>query len=141
MADTLNSEHRSRIMSRVGGKNTRPEILVRRALHAAGLRFRIHRRDLPGTPDIVLPRHRIAVMVQGCFWHGHDCPKGRRPKSNVEFWTTKLDRNLQRDRANADALSKLGWQVVTVWECALDDGVQAVLARVQASTRAIEAAR
>jgi len=128
-------------MSRVGGKNTRPEMLVRRALHAAGLRFRIHRRDLPGTPDIVLPKHGIAVMVQGCFWHGHDCPRGRRPKSNVDFWMTKLDRNLQRDRANANALLGLGWHVVTVWECALDDGVQAVLARVQASTRAIEEVR
>lgn len=81
------------------------------------------------------------MLVQGCFWHEHDCPRGRRPKSNVDFWKTKLDQNLQRDRANADALLGLGWHVVTVWECALDDSVQAVLARVQASKRAIEEVR
>ena len=112
---------RSKLMSRVRGRDTGPELYVRRALHAAGLRYRLHRRDLPGRPDIVLAGLRTAVFVHGCFWHGHDCPRGRRPASNSAFWTTKLDANLARDRESAAALEHSGWTVRTVWEWRVEE--------------------
>lgn len=133
MTDRLTKEQRSRAMARVGSKNTAPELIVRRALHAAGLRFRLHRADLPGSPDLVLPKHRIAVFVHGCFWHGHDCRRGARPNSNTEFWTTKLDRNTQRDAEAKQKLEAAGWTVVVAWECALDRGVEVVRSLAQAS--------
>jgi len=128
-------------MSKVASKNTRPEMIVRRALYAAGIRFRIHRRDLPGTPDIVLPKYRTVVFVHGCFWHGHHCRRGRRPSSNVAFWSDKLDRNIERDHRHRDELKELGWTVETVWECDLPNGIRNILDRVQASVPAIEAER
>lgn len=127
MTDRVPPEARSRMMAAVRGKNTKPELVVRRALHAAGFRFRLHRRDLPGRPDIVLPRHRVAVFVHGCFWHGHDCPRGRRPTSNVEFWGPKLDRNLERDSEATAALERSGWRHVAIWECSVVAGVEALL--------------
>jgi DNA mismatch endonuclease (patch repair protein) len=109
---------RSHLMARVRGKNTGPEILVRKALHRAGLRFRLHSRNLPGRPDIVLPRLKIAIFVHGCFWHRHEgCKLSSDPKTRVEFWRSKFDANVARDRRNEEALSGLGWKVVTVWEC------------------------
>lgn len=132
MADRLTQEQRSLVMSRVAGKNTAPERYVRCVLHAAGVRFRLHRRELPGSPDIVLPRYRMVVFVHGCFWHSHNCPRGTRPRSNMAFWTSKLDRNIERDRVVRSRLEALGWQVVIVWECSLDEGVHRVLRRVQA---------
>lgn len=108
-------------MSRVKSKHTKPEMQVRSILHRMGYRFRLHRRDLPGTPDIVLPRHRKIVEVHGCFWHGHDCPRGKRPKTREEFWNEKLDANERRDRENREALEKMAWDVLTVWECELKD--------------------
>jgi DNA mismatch endonuclease (patch repair protein) len=105
------------MMSAVRHENTGPEKLVRSRLFAAGYRFRLHRRDLPGSPDIVLPRYRLAVFVHGCFWHGHDCPRGRPPKSNVEFWANKIERNQTRDTASVSALTALGWTVRIVWAC------------------------
>ena len=119
MADPLSKEERSRVMSRVKNKNTRPEMMVRSMLHRMGYRFRLHRRDLPGAPDIVLPRHRKVIFVHGCFWHGHDCPRGKRPSTHTEFWDAKLDANIARDRANREALEKEGWKVLVVWECEL----------------------
>lgn len=111
-------------MSRVRSRHTRPELAARSALHSAGLRFRLHRRDLPGNPDIVLPGLRTVVFVHGCFWHGHDCAKGRRrPKSNAGFWNEKLDRNLDRDRRARVALEAAGWSVEVLWECDLDQGI------------------
>lgn len=107
-------------MSRVTGKNTKPEMFVRSALHRAGHRFRLHRKDLPGKPDLVLPKHSIAVFVHGCFWHGHDCKRGKQPSSNKAFWQKKLDRNLERDDANVEALRKLGWKVRIIWECDIE---------------------
>lgn len=133
MVDALTREQRSRAMSRIAGKDTAPELYVRRALHAAGFRFRLHRRDLPGSPDIVLPKHRTVVLVHGCFWHSHDCPRGARPRSNTAFWTAKLDRNLERDRAVQACLEGLGWRVETIWGCALAEGVRNVLMRLHAS--------
>ena len=109
-------------MARVRGKNTRPEKLVRSALFGAGFRFRLHVRKLPGNPDLIFPRYRTAVFVHGCFWHGHDCPRGRRPQTNRDFWNEKLDRNIARDRANQAALRKMGWKVFVVWACQLDTG-------------------
>jgi DNA mismatch endonuclease (patch repair protein) len=104
-------------MSRIRGKDTEPEKRVRSLLHTRGFRFSLHRKDLPGKPDIVLPRYRTVVQVQGCFWHGHSCREGRRPRSNREYWNAKLDRNKRRDALNARLLRRLGWRRIVVWEC------------------------
>lgn len=105
-------------MSRVRGKNTKPERSVRSLLHRAGFRFRIHKRDLPGTPDIVLKRHRAAIFVHGCFWHGHEgCRRSKLPETKTDFWRTKIDRNIERDSAAVDALERLGYRVLVLWEC------------------------
>jgi DNA mismatch endonuclease (patch repair protein) len=112
------SEMRSRIMRAVPRANTRPEILVRKLLHGLGLRFRIQQKALAGTPDIVLPKHRTAIFVHGCFWHRHaDCSKATTPKTRAEFWQAKFDRNKDRDQENERTLVAAGWRVVTVWEC------------------------
>ena len=113
---------RSRIMAAVRGRDTAPEIRVRRCLHAMGYRFRLHRRDLPGTPDIVLPRHRTCIFVHGCFWHRHPgCRKTTTPKRNTEFWNEKFARNVARDEANGRDLMSAGWNVVILWECETED--------------------
>jgi DNA mismatch endonuclease (patch repair protein) len=105
-------------MSRVKSKNTTPEMRVRRAAHAQGLRFRLHRADLPGRPDLVFPKHRVAMFVHGCFWHRHPgCAKASTPKSQPEFWRSKFDANVARDVRVEAELEALGWRVVTVWEC------------------------
>jgi DNA mismatch endonuclease (patch repair protein) len=117
--DTLTPAQRSEIMGRVRATNTRPELAVRRLLHRMGYRFRLHRADLPGKPDIVLPRYRIAIFVHGCFWHGHRCRRGRRPTSNTAFWSRKLDANMRRDLAVRRALRRLGWRPIAIWECSI----------------------
>jgi DNA mismatch endonuclease (patch repair protein) len=105
-------------MSRVKSKNTSPEMRVRRAAHAMGLRFRLHRKDLPGRPDLVFPRYRIALLVHGCFWHRHpNCSKTSLPKSRAEYWQEKFDANVARDARASDQLERLGWRVETIWEC------------------------
>lgn len=121
MADTRSPEARSRIMRSVGTRNTGPELTVRRMLHAAGYRFRLHRRDLPGRPDIVLARHRTAIFVHGCYWHAHGCSKGQPPKSKLDYWQPKLDANVSRDRLNVEKLEQLGWRVMVIWQCELKD--------------------
>lgn len=122
MADVFSKEKRSWIMGRVKGANTTPEIVVRRWLHAHGYRFRLHRKDLPGKPDIVLPKHRAVIFVHGCFWHGHQgCKRAALPTSNRKYWEAKIGRNMERDRARARELRKLGWRVATVWECKTRD--------------------
>lgn len=109
-------------MSRIKGRDTKPEKIVRSLLHAMGYRFRLHRRDLPGKPDVVLPKHRKVIFVHGCFWHGHvGCPRASRPTSNVEFWNKKLDSNMQRDRAAQKELATLGWQPLILWQCEMRD--------------------
>ena len=118
---------RSAMMAKVRGRDTGPELRVRKALHAAGLRFRLHRRDLPGKPDIVLPRLRSVVFVHGCFWHGHDCRRGRRPTSNQAFWDAKLARNVERDSAAAEALKAAGWNIHVLWECELAHTIDALI--------------
>lgn len=118
MADVFSKEERSRIMAKVRGKNTKPELLVRSTVHRMGFRFRLHRKDLPGRPDLVLAKHRKVIFVHGCFWHGHEqCSRSRRPTSNKEFWREKLVKNKERDEANIEKLRGLGWTVLVIWEC------------------------
>ncbi len=113
---------RSRTMRAVKGRDTKPEWTVRRLLHGLGYRYRLHRRDLPGTPDLAFPARRRAVFVHGCFWHGHDCPRGtRKPKRNAEFWAAKIARNARRDGEAQARLADLGWASLVVWECGLKD--------------------
>lgn len=122
--DSLSRDKRSERMSRVRGKDTGPELTVRRLVHALGYRFRLHRRDLPGTPDLVFAGRRKVILVHGCFWHRHPdpgCKLARMPKSRQEFWTPKLEGNQARDARNEAALRTLGWDVMTVWECELRD--------------------
>jgi len=109
-------------MAAIKGKNTRPELRVRSLLHSLGYRFRLHRKDLPGKPDIVLPKHHLAIFVHGCFWHCHDCRYGRViPATRPEFWATKRGGNVERDKRKQDALEAAGWKVITIWECQTRD--------------------
>ena len=118
MADVLSKEQRHQCMSNIRGKNTKPELIVRKFLFSKGLRFRLHRKDLPGSPDIVLPKYKTVVFINGCFWHGHDgCKYYTLPKSNVEFWETKITNNKNRDVLNEIKLKELGWRVIRIWEC------------------------
>lgn len=120
--DKFTPEQRSKVMSRVKGRDTRPEKLVRSLLHRMGYRFRLHRKDLPGKPDVVLPKHRKIVFVHGCFWHGHEgCRRATRPGSNTEFWNRKLDANIERDVRAQHELESTGWEVLTVWQCETHD--------------------
>jgi DNA mismatch endonuclease, patch repair protein len=113
-------EQRSRIMRAVKGRDTAPEMMVRRLIHGMGYRFRLHCKDLPGKPDLVFPRLRKVVFVHGCFWHGHDCPRGRRvPTQNRNYWTVKIACNKERDKRSRSALRKLGWRNLSIWECKL----------------------
>ncbi|HJP89175.1 MAG TPA: very short patch repair endonuclease [Candidatus Limnocylindrales bacterium] len=118
MPDVVSPETRSRMMAAIRGKDTKPELAVRRELHRSGLRYRLHVRDLPGRPDIVLPRHRTVVFVHGCFWHRHEgCRYAYTPKSRQEFWSAKLNGNAERDARDRQRLRDLGWRVEVVWEC------------------------
>lgn len=119
MTDRISPEARSRLMSRIRSKDTGPERAVRSLLHALGFRFRLHRKDLPGTPDIVLPGRGTAVFVHGCFWHGHACKVDKMPKSRTDYWGPKIEANRVRDTRKAAKLRRLGWRVVTVYECEL----------------------
>ncbi len=122
MADKLSKEARSALMARVRHRDTRPEMIVRRAAHRLGYRFRLQARDLPGRPDLVFRLRRKAIFVHGCFWHGHDCPRGVRiPKVNREFWSAKLAANRARDARQLDALREEGWRALVLWECELAD--------------------
>lgn len=119
MTDVVDPATRSRMMSGIRGKNTKPELLVRSLLHQRGFRFRLHHKDMPGKPDIVLPRYKAVVFVHGCFWHGHSCRFFRWPSSRPEFWKTKISRNQFTDAAALNALLEMGWRVAIVWECAM----------------------
>ncbi len=118
--DMVEPTRRSEIMRQIKSKDTQPELAVRRYLHARGFRFRLH-GNLPGKPDLVLRKYRSAVYVNGCFWHGHGCKDGRRPKSNIAYWNRKLDRNLERDASLAAKLRALGWKRIVVWGCEASD--------------------
>ena len=132
MPDVFSPNKRSLIMSHVRGTDTAPELLVRSIVHRMGYRFRVHRRDLPGCPDIVLPRHHKIIFVHGCFWHGHKgCPRSKRPATHVSFWDAKLDANRARDIRAQQALREKGWEVLIVWQCQTRDrsGLTAKLER------------
>jgi DNA mismatch endonuclease (patch repair protein) len=118
LADKFTKQARSKIMAQVKSENTSPELAIRKLLHRLGYRFRLHRKDLPGKPDIVLPKYKTVIFVHGCFWHGHPgCKRAARPASNTDFWNKKLDRNIERDHKAREELEKLGWRVMTIWEC------------------------
>jgi DNA mismatch endonuclease (patch repair protein) len=119
--DHLSSEQRSQLMSRIRGRDTKPELVVRRVAHALGYRYRLHRASLPGCPDLVFGPRRKAVFVHGCFWHQHDCKRGTQPKGNGDFWRAKLARNRERDIEAIRSLELLGWSVLVVWECQTRD--------------------
>jgi DNA mismatch endonuclease (patch repair protein) len=122
LTDVYSPEKRSAVMRRVKGRDTTPELKVRRALTGLGARYRLNRKDLPGSPDIVMPGRRLAIFVHGCFWHGHDCARGSRvPKTNRDYWVAKVGRNKARDIAALEALAVKGWRVETLWECDLKD--------------------
>lgn len=121
MTDRLEPAARRRLMQAVRSKDTAPEIAVRSLLHGMGYRFRLHRKDLPGTPDIVLPGRRAAIFVHGCFWHGHGCRIGQLPKSRLDYWLPKIEANRERDRRKGGALEAAGWRVLTVWQCEIRD--------------------
>lgn len=119
--DVVTAEVRSRMMAGIRGKNTNPEKVVRSIIHRMGLRFRLHQKDLPGSPDLVLRRHNTVVFVHGCFWHLHGCRWSSMPKTRTEFWRAKLNGNRERDKVNRAALRKAGWRVIEIWECELRD--------------------
>ena len=118
--DVFSKAKRSAVMARVKGKDTSPELKVRRLAHRLGYRFRLHRKDLPGNPDLVFPGRKKVIFVHGCFWHGHDCARGaREPKANAEYWRAKIARNRARDAASLEALAAQGWKALILWECEL----------------------
>ena len=139
MTDTLTKEKRSWNMSRITGKNTKPEILLRSLLHREGFRFRLHDKRLPGKPDIVLPRHRTVVFVNGCFWHRHEnCKYAYTPKSRQKFWSKRFEETVKRDKKKKEMLTKMGWQVIVVWECELKKQPEKIIADI--SSRLLESA-
>lgn len=121
MTDRLSPERRRHLMQQVKGKDTKPELIVRSLLHRLGYRFRLHRKDLPGTPDIVFPSRHLALFVHGCFWHGHGCRIGRLPKSRLDYWQPKVEANRARDERKEAALTDAGWRVGVIWQCELAD--------------------
>jgi len=142
MADIVSPDVRSRMMSGIRGKNTRPEIVVRKEMFRRGFRYRLHAKELPGKPDIVFPRFRAAVFVHGCFWHGHDCHLFRLPSTRPDFWKVKIERNKTNDGRAIEALLSAGWRVATIWECAVKGkkalGVQNVGDALEQWLRSIE---
>lgn len=130
--DVFTPQERSRVMARVKDRDTKPELKVRRLAHALGYRFRLHRKDLPGTPDLVFPGRGKVIFVHGCFWHGHDCARGsRKPKTRADYWAAKIARNRDRDAKAQAALKAQGWEVLTLWECQLKDA-EALAAKMNA---------
>ncbi len=119
MTDVVSPQVRSRMMSGIRGKNTRPELLIRRSLHRLGYRYRLHSSKLPGKPDLVFPRYRAVIFVNGCFWHGHDCHLFKWPSSRADWWRAKITRTRATDAASREALAQAGWRILDVWECAL----------------------
>jgi DNA mismatch endonuclease (patch repair protein) len=119
MVDVLTADQRRLNMSRIRNADTAPELLIRRGLHMRGYRFRLHRKDLPGCPDITLPKYRSVILVNGCFWHGHECPMFKVPETRKEFWTAKIRKNRERDAFVLSALAAMGWRTFVLWECSI----------------------
>lgn len=118
--DLWSKQKRSEVMSKIKGKDTKPELILRSELFRHGFRFRVNKKDLPGKPDIVLPKYKIVIFVNGCFWHHHNCIDGKIPKTNIEYWQKKIDRTMKKDKENILELSDLGWKVIVVWECEIE---------------------
>lgn len=134
--DVFTPDKRSEVMSLIKGKNTKPELLIRKLIHGMGFRFRLHRRDLPGRPDLVLPKYRTAIFIHGCFWHQHrGCKEGRLPKSRLEFWTKKLTSNVGRDARNVEQLERLNWKVITLWQCEIERDLPLVMQKLKGSLK------
>lgn len=135
-ADMFSKLRRSEIMSSIHSRNTKPEIIVRSLLHRLGYRFRLHRADLPGRPDIVLPKYQLAIMVHGCWWHLHQgCPAGRLPTGNRAFWKNKLEANRQRDQRHLRSLKRMGWRTLVIWECQIERRPEEVARRISRATQ------
>lgn len=134
MVDVVDKATRSRMMAGIRGKNTKPELVLRRALHRMGFRYRLHVTGIPGRPDIVLPKYRAAIQVQGCFWHRHEnCPFATTPASNMQFWKKKFDETVKRDQRKLDALRLLGWRVAVIWECSIKtDDAESIARKISA---------
>lgn len=135
MTDSVDKLTRSKIMAKVKSKGTSPEITVRRTLHRAGHRFRLHRADLPGNPDLLFSRQKIALFVHGCFWHWHGCKRSRMPSSNVEYWKAKIERNVNRDYQTRRELERLGWKWRVIWECDILSGVECISTELNEARR------
>ena len=135
MPESVSQSKRSEIMSRVRGKNTSSEITVRKALHRSGFRFRLHAKELPGNPDIVLPRFRTVIFVNGCLWHGHQCPKFRWPVSNADYWRSKITKTQNRDKENMATLIANGWKVEQIWDCESSVGISSLIQRLSECRR------
>jgi len=132
MADKWTKEKRSEVMGKIRSKNTKPEVLLRKALFAKGYRYRIHNKLLPGKPDIVLPKFKTAIFVHGCFWHFHaDCREGRIPSTNSLYWKNKLSKNVERDLKHQEALMQQGWNVLVIWECEIEKNIATVLELIE----------
>jgi len=121
MNDIYSARKRSDIMSRISGKDTKPEAIVRKYLFSEGFRYRKYVSNLPGNPDLVLPKYKTVVFVHGCYWHGHDCPRGKLPATNTDFWREKITRNRQRDLQNYKELEETGWQILIIWQCEISN--------------------
>ena len=136
MVDKISKEKRSYTMSRIRSKNTKPEMALRTALFKAGYRYRLHAKHLPGKPDLVLPKYKTVIFVHGCFWHLHEnCRDGRLPKSKLEYWEPKLNRNVERDNIHQNALLSLGWKVIVVWECEIKKNLELVVNSINSILR------
>jgi|LGVC01.1.fsa_nt_gb DNA mismatch endonuclease (patch repair protein) len=123
MVDVFSQKKRSEIMQKIGAKHSKPEKYVRSIVHRMGYRFRLHRKDLPGKPDMVFPKYRKVIFVHGCFWHGHEgCPRAKRPSSNKKFWSEKLKKNIERDKKNQEKLNKMDWDYIIIWQCQIKKG-------------------
>jgi DNA mismatch endonuclease (patch repair protein) len=128
--DTLTPEERSERMSRIRSKNSKPEMAIRRLVHGMGYRYRLHARDLPGTPDLVFRSRKKVIFVHGCFWHGHECKLGRMPKSRIEFWSNKIASNRARDTKVLEQLREMGWSCLVIWECQLG-GMEKISSKIK----------
>lgn len=121
MSDIYSKSKRSDIMSKISGKETKPEILVRKYLFSKGFRFRKNVKELPGKPDIVLPKYKTVIFIHGCFWHGHTCKRGKLPQTNYQFWQKKIEKNIERDNRNTNELEVKGWNVIIIWQCEIQN--------------------
>ena len=130
MADHLSPQRRSKLMGTIRGKNTKPELSVRKLLHTMGYRFRLHKKDLPGRPDVVLKKYGTVIFINGCFWHGHNCGRGKLPNTNVDFWKRKISGNVRRDARNQRRLRGIGWSVQNIWTCQIERDIERIIRRL-----------